>query len=137
MWAQVGLGFGTEQALLVLLLGFVAPAIEAVHGAAWFAGSVGRAAVPGVGVADDGGTGGTGEQDLLRMDGEGIREDFLGALAPEVRAGYDARGAIVRSEVVEHENGVGDPVALLVGDAVHVHVERLVGFGVRVSGADV
>lgn len=122
---------------MVLLLWFVGTAIEAVHGAAWFVRSVCRAAVPGVGVADDGGASGAGKEDLLRMDGEGIGKDLLGALAPEMRAGDDARGAIIGSEIVEHEDRVGDPVALFVGDAVHVHVQRLVRFGVWISGADI
>ena len=49
----------------------------------------------------------------------------------------DARRTVVGGEIVEHPDGVADPIAALVGDGPHVDVERLAGVGLRIGGPGV
>src|SRR5262245_20158009 len=54
-----------------------------------------------------------------------------------MRAGDRANGAVFGSNVVDHPNGVANPIAVVVGDGGHVGMERLRFGPMRIDGADV
>ena len=69
-----GLHLRTEELLLVLLLGFVAPAVEGVQRRAMAVGAVGETAVPDGRAGDDDGPGRSGDKFLRRMRRAQIEE---------------------------------------------------------------
>ncbi len=68
------------------------------------------------------------------MRRQGILEHVLRPATPFVRARNHSRRAVLGREVVEHPDGVADPVALFVGDRRHVDVQRLRHLAVRIGG---
>ena len=69
-----GLHLRTEELLLVLLLGFVAPAVEGVQRRAMAVGAVGETAVPNGRVGNYDGAGRSGDKFLRRMRRAQIEE---------------------------------------------------------------
>ena len=78
------LHFWAEEFLLILLLGLVAAAVEGVERGAVALRAVVHSAMPRVGVHDDDGAGGRGDESLRRMRGAQVGQLARGEAVPAV-----------------------------------------------------
>ena len=130
---QAGLDLGTQELLLILLLRLVAPAVEGVHRQTRRRRAIRGASMPHVRVHDGDAARLPGEQHFVRMRRQRIVEHVLRPRPPLVRSRNHAGRAVLACEVVEHPDGVADPIPFVVGYGRHVHVKRLPDVGRRIG----